>query len=245
MVDFKQTVMNAPSPFLMTFPTGVLLLLMQLPCSAAEIVEITNRAGIKLSYIREATLNAAELQQVLSLAKQAGITNFGEVIISRGFPARSKEITVKSKERLDGRNIFYETIHVGKTGWTGFIKPAGARQSGNFWIDASRKYTTVERTYDLGGTMCRIRLSEGVDVAFADEVIPLIAVKKVRLKDDFTRIQFDGVDVLKPGNLRRNDSHHGSELWFYDSQDIILFDYEKGEVVITGVGHYVICPPAP
>jgi hypothetical protein len=185
-------------------------------------------------------LNAGELQQVLSLATQAGITNVGEVIIGRGFPALSKEITVKSKERLDGRNISYESIHVGKTGWTGFIKPAGAKQSGGFWTDASQKYTTLERTYELGGTTRRIRLSEGVDVAFADKVIPLIAAKKVRLKDDIARIQFDRINVLKPGNLRRSDSHHGYELWFYDLQEIIMFDYEKGEVVITGVGQYNI-----
>ena len=233
--------MNLPNLFLRTLSTGMLLLIMHPPFGAAvETIETTNRAGIKLSYPRGVTLNAGELQQVLSLAWQAGITNVGEVSTAYGIPGLSKHITAKSRERVNGRSISYETISIHRPGWDG-TKPAyGSKTAGDFWIDVSDKRTTLERTYELGGTTRRIRLSEGVDVAFADKVIPLIAAKKVRLKDDFTRIRFDRVDVLKPGNLRRSDFHHGYELWFYDRQDIIMFDYEKGEVVITGVGEYNI-----
>src|SRR5882672_8966023 len=164
--------MRAADKWLIAFFTCILLLRIQPTFGAGvEVIEKTNYAGIKLSYIRDATLNAGELQQVLSLAWQAGITNVGEVITGHGLPGLSKEITVKSKERLDGRNISYERIHVGKTGWTGFMKPAGARQSGDFWLDASQKYATLERTYELGGTTRRIAIGKGVDAAFADKVI--------------------------------------------------------------------------
>jgi len=121
----------------------------------------------------------------------------------------------------------------------GGSKPERAIQSGNFWVEASSKYTRLERIYEIGGTNRRITI-QGQDIPVADITIPLIAAKRVRFRDEFSSRRFGKVSLLQPSSLRASDSTHDYELWLHDSREIICFRIENGEVVITAVGNFSI-----
>ena len=233
--------MNSPRIFLLAAAALVAHLLV-LPASGRaqrQSIETTNRAGIKLSYIPAARLNELELGQVLTLAQQVGIINIAKVSTDYARPSATKLVSVTSKERVDGRNISYETVAIHRPDWGEWSKPERAFQSGEFWVSASDKTTWLQRTFDIGGTTRRITLKEK-DIPVADKAIPLIAAKKVRFKDEFTQSRFERIDIQQPSSLRASDSTHDYELWLHTSREIIYFRIENGEVVITAVGNYSI-----
>ena len=234
--------MNSPRIFLLAAAAAIVALLLLLPAQGRaqrQIIETTNRAGIKLSYITEAKLSELELQQVLTLAQQVGITNVDKVTTGYALPSATKLVTMTSKERVNGRNTSFETVTIHRLDWGGWSKPERAFQSGEFWVDASDKFTRLERAFDIGGTTRRITIQEK-DIPIADKAIPLIAAKKVRFKDEFTQGGFERIDIQQPSSLRASDSTHNYELWLHNSWEIIYFRIENGEVVITAVGNYSI-----
>lgn len=233
--------MNSPRIFLLAAAAVVAHLLL-LPASGRaqrQTIETTNRAGIKLSYIPAARLNELELRQVLTLAQQVGITNIAKVSTDYARPSATKLVSVTSKERVNGRNISYETVAIHRPDWGGWSKPERAFQSGNFWVSASDKITWLQRTFDIGGTTRRITLKEK-DIPVADKAIPLIAAKKVRFKNDIAGVGFDQISLLQPAGLERSSATDDYELWLHTSQEVIGFRYENGEVVITRIGQYNI-----
>ena len=235
--------MNPPRILLFNVAALVaLLVLLPVAGRAQQTIETTNRAGIKLSYIPAAKLDELELRRVLWLAQQVGITNVAKVSTDYARPSATKLVSVTSKERVDGRNISYETVAIHRPDWGGWSKPERAFQSGEFWVSASDKITWLQRTFDIGGTTRRITLKEK-DIPVADKAIPLIAAKKVRFKDEFTQStqsRFKRIDIQQPSSLRASDSTHDYELWLHTSQEIVYFRIENGEVVITAVGNYSI-----
>lgn len=206
---------------------------------AAERIETTNRAGIKLSYTSEQKLTDLEVGQVLSLAQQIGITNVGSITLGTTIPVVSTIVVVNGKERVIGRNTSYESATIERLGWTSQERPAEALKAGDFWARASSKYTHFERKYEIAGTLRSVVMSEN-DVPVADKAIPLIAAKKVRFKRENMRSQFDGIDVLRPYHFNWNSSFNEHELRCAGVRTIIRFQMVEGEVLVTGLSHYVI-----
>lgn len=211
-----------------------------------QTIETTNNAGLKLSYIPTAKLNAIELHQVLSLASRSGITNVESVSTVYGIPGLSRHVIVKSKERVVGRNVSYETLTMDRKSWESGKKSGGILDPSDFKVETSGKQIHFERSYQLAGKVRRVAMLE-TDVAVADKVIPVIAAKKVRFKDEATntafdsaRYQFERIDLSKPDVLRNGNSPDEYELEFSESQHIIYFRYKDGEVMITTVGMYHI-----
>lgn len=206
---------------------------------AAERIETTNRAGIKLSYIPDAKLDELELRRVLWLVQQVGVTNVAKVRTLHGFANKSRLIEATSRERAKGRNISYETVTINWAGYEAAIKPRNAIQSGDFWVSALDKITWLQRTFDIGGTTRRVTLKEK-DIPIADKAIPLIAARKVRFRGDFARSGFERVNLYQSCSLRTSRSADGYELWLHDRQEIIYFRIENDEVLITAIGNYQI-----
>lgn len=239
--------MNSPRIFLLNAAVVSLLLLLPAPGRAQRhTIETTNRAGIKLSYIKEAKLNEIELQQVLTLAQGVGITNIASVSTVYGIPGMSRHVIIKSGERINGRNISYCGVSISRTGWQARKKTDEDLQPGDFQVEASGKYTTLERTYELAGVTRRVSIAEK-DIEVADLAIPLIAARKVRFKNeppnndlDFGRFQFERMDPSKPDVLTKGHSTNEYELEFSEGQHIIYFRFEDGKVLITRIGTYHI-----
>ena len=178
------------------------------------------------------------------LARQSGIEDAAEVETFNYLPGGGRGISVKSKDHIDGRNISYDTIILSKTGWDGLEPDKTTKRLGNFCVREPGKYTTHLRAYELKKKTNRIVIGEGVDTAFADKVIPLIASKKVRFANDndWVRRNFNELGEFTPATLYKSDSNKGEyEMRFSGSDNhILMFKLDKDEVVVTGIATYYI-----
>lgn len=213
---------------------------------AAELIETTNRAGIKLSYIPAAKLNDIELRQVLWEAQQVGITNVESVRTVYGIPGLSRHVIVKSKERVNGRNLSYETLSMSRKSWESGERKGGLLQTSDFRIEASGKQAHFERTYEIGSKTHRVAMLEE-DVSAADKAIPLITTRKFRVEGELAdkefglgKLQFERADLSKPSVFRKSDSTNDYEIEFSEDQAILYFRVENEEVIVTKFGRYFI-----
>ena len=193
---------------------------------------------ITTNFIAEARLTHSEVKQVLELAKTCGIDTPSEVSTFHYLPSVAKGISVKSVERVDGRNISFDTVTISKKGWYEGEPQKGSKRVGDFWANADAKYSTLLRRYEFKKTPIQISIDKGVDVAFADKVIPLIDAKKVRFESDWGRREFEDLKDSKPVAIYRSYSDKGYELRFNEPfMRAIMFDWKGGQVVVTGVAH--------
>src|SRR5258705_2009552 len=171
-MNVRSSAIRIPSAFLLLTVFG---------CFAAE-TKVVNPAekeisGVKTHFIDDARLNNEELVQVLTLARQCGITNIAEVETFYRLPGRERGIRVNSEERVAGRNISFDSVAIYKLGWIVADPGKGVTRIGEFRVDEPKKCTTLLRTYEINGSPARVIIEEGVEVAFADKVIPLILSK--------------------------------------------------------------------
>jgi hypothetical protein len=178
------------------------------------------------------------VKQVLELAKAYGIENPSEVRTFYCLPTLDRGISVKSTEHVDGRNTSFDSVTISKNGWDQRQPEKNARRVGTFWADADAKYSTLLRLFEFRKATIQISIGKGIDVAFADKVIPLINAKKVRFESDWVRQEFEDIKDSKPVAIYRSWSDKGYELRFNEpSMRAIMFDLKDGQVVVTGVAH--------
>lgn len=186
---------------------------------------------INTNFVKGAELNSVEINQVLLLARQSGIEDAAEVTTFYYLPTRIRGIHVKSKERVDGRNISYDTVTLSKNEWG--AKPDQALEP--FKV-SDPKYTTHLRIYEINKKNIRIKIGEGITTTFADKIIPAIVSKNVRFENDAAKDDFNRLGDFTPDGIYRSDVNKGG----YDlslsepSMYILRFILDNGEVVITG-----------
>jgi len=193
---------------------------------------------ITTNFIAEAHLTASEIKQVLELAKACGIDRPSEVRTFHYLPSVTKGISVKSVERVDGRNTSFDTVTISKLGWEERDSDKSSKRVGDFWAGAEAKYSTLLRRYEFKKATIQISIGKGIDVAFADKVIPLIDAKKVCFESDWVRQEFEELKDSKPVAFNRSWSDKGYDLRFNEpSMRAIMFDVKDGRVVVTGIAH--------
>jgi len=193
---------------------------------------------ITTNFIAEARLTASEVKQVLQLAKACGIRNPSEVRTFHWLPTFDRGISVKSTERVDGRNTSFDTVTISKNGWDQRQPEKSAKRAGDFWADADSKYSTLLRQFEFKKTTIQVSIGKGIDVVFTDKVIPLIDAKKIRFESDWVRQEFEELKDSKPVAIYRSWSDKGYELRFNEpSMRAIMFDVKDGQVVVTGIAH--------
>jgi hypothetical protein len=126
-----------------------------------------------------------------------------------------------------------------RDGWGGSIEDAKVKRVGAFWVREPYLGTTLEREFLISNKNVRVDVGEGVDISFVDRVIPLIAARKVRLSADADREEFEHMDVSEPYSISRDDAGSGYQIHL-PGQSILYFKEEKGQIVVTGVVHYII-----
>lgn len=206
-------------------------------CLAAEPPK-----AIKTDFAAGANLLPSELKQVVALAKQSGLADVAEVSTSPILPVGGKLIYVKSAERVDGRNISFESVCVHKMGWD-VLEPAknGVKRDGNFWVNADDKRTTLLRSYEFNRHAVRVQIGSGVDIAFADKVIPLIALEIIRAGKERGDLRFEDAAKVKPTAIHKGRFKDEYELQcFGPSLLSVKFRFENGQVVITSVSSILI-----
>ncbi len=193
---------------------------------------------ITTNFIAEAHLTPSEIKQVLELAKACGIDKPSEVRTFHYLPSLTKGISVKSVERVDGRNTSFDTVTISKLGWEERDSDKPSKRVGDFWAGSEAKYSTLLRQYEFKKASIQISVGKGIDVAFADKVIPRIDTKRVSFESDWVRQEFEEIKDSKPVAIYRSWSDKGYELRFNEpSMRAIMFDVKDGQVVVTGVAH--------
>jgi hypothetical protein len=191
---------------------------------------------IKTNFTSDALLAPEELNQVLALAKECGITNPAEVRTFHYLPAGGIGISVQSADRIEGRNTYFDTLTIRKSGWT--EKPTRiAKSVGEFW-QQGEKSTTHLRSYPFKGDTIRLSIGEGIDLAFADQVMSLLAEKKLRFKSESVRHDFEALGEFKPGSIG-SDGDKQYRI-FLAGLRYVVFTVENGEVLVSQVGQMMI-----
>jgi hypothetical protein len=213
-----------------------------------DLKSVTQPISIKTKFVEGAKLSEAKVNQVVALAQQGGIKDATEADTFYFLPSVDKGISVKSKERVDGRNISYDTVYVNRLGWYSGSPGPKAKWLGDFWTDKSEKTTTLEREYQLNKKTDRIHISQGVDFALADKIITQIAAKKVHFPDenthfssDWNRRQFEKIDISNAGVLSAGQTVGEYELFFGPPEMKSLMFRVKGEdIFVTGIAEIAI-----
>ena len=173
-------------------------------------------------------LSAPELKQVLAVAKQCGLTNSAEVSTFHFIPAGGKGVSVQSRNRVKDRDTYSDTLSVYRVGWTTFNPDSMAIKEGPFSPNPLSMYTTHQRQYQLGGTNAYVVIGNGVDVAFADEVMAAFAAG---------RLKHDGIlsaeeEMEPPQGIFRLGERYELRKNFSKGYS---FKMEKGFIVLTGI----------
>jgi len=186
-------------------------------------------------------LTPREVTEVVSLARECGISEPEEVRTFYWLPGGGKGVTVKSVERTNAADITFDEIEIGKSGWTGFGASGTVKRVGGFWAEASGKFTRHFRVYDFRGERIRVNIREGITTDLADKVIPIIEAKKYRFSSNDGALQFERPEMekmvgAKPSGLSKQQN---GELWLHveDQLNALQFRFEKGEVILVGVIH--------
>jgi hypothetical protein len=179
------------------------------------------------------------VREVISLARQCGISQPGEVRTFHWLPGGGRGVAVKSVERIKGADITFDEITIGKEGWTDFSASREGMRTGGFWANPSDKSTTRLRVYDFRGERIRVRIGDGITTELSDKIIPLIEAKRVRFPSadgalDFQRGEMEEMLGLKPSGLSKQA---GGKLWLHcvDRLNALQFHFEKGEVILEQV----------
>jgi hypothetical protein len=201
---------------------------------------------VKTIFVTDANLTAQDVKDVLSLAKQCGISQPAEIETFHYLPSTERGISVKSIDSIKGVDITFDTITIQNTAWRYSEPGKNEKRVGTFWATPSDKYTTHLRVYDFRGEKIRINIGTGITTEMADKIIPLIAAKKVRYSDNsgfiYFRDEMKRILDLKPSGIAKplgGSSKQDGELWLYfgGQLDALQFRFEKGEVILEQVIH--------
>ncbi|HEV2693524.1 MAG TPA: hypothetical protein VG347_11560 [Verrucomicrobiae bacterium] len=212
----------------------------------------TAMPAVKTDFAPGDQLNPQEIKQVLALAKQYGITNAGRISTIYSLPGGRKEgVSVQSTERVDGRNVRYETLHINKDGWSYFTRPTSAKHIGNFWIDADQKsWPTLLRSYRWTDQQpFQVSIGEGVAISIADKLVSLLSADKLPFSEkkktsetespNFTSSFFEKPTDLKPESIYRDESKNSFKVEFR-GQFVFQYQFINGEFVYSGSYRYNI-----
>lgn len=199
---------------------------------------------IRTKFEANAELTAREVSEVISLARQCGISQPAEVRTFYFLPAGGRGVEVKSMERINGADVAFDELRIRKGGWTDIEASGNVKRVGGFWAEPSGKFTRHFRVQDFRGERIRVDIGAGITDELADKVIALIAAKKVRFPSndralDFQRRELEEMVGLKPSGLSKQDD---GKLWlhFVGRLDALEFRFEKGQVILEQVIRIVI-----
>jgi hypothetical protein len=190
---------------------------------------------LQTDFAKDAQLTEDELNQIVLLARQSGISNVAKVRTFHYLPVGGRGISAESKRRIEGRNTSYETLWVHRSGWGGAVPEPGAKRVGSFWAIGS-KHSTLTRTYEINGDTNQITIGAGIEIKFADKVISLLASKKVRFENDWPHGLFAELQNSCPYEIRKDHNGKAYELWYSrPALRSVTFKLGKNEVIVLSV----------
>lgn len=185
-----------------------------------------------------ARLSGAEVDQVVSLAKDCGLRDVAVIQTFYVLPSRVRGICVTSDKKTMDRNTTYECVYASRIGWQANDPPTKAKRAGPFWVTKPYKSPVLLRAYHIEDKRIEIQICDRIRPALADAVLAQILGHKVQFKNEECRSAFSKLDFSQTESISKEDD--GSYNIEFASNTILRFEYSMGKVVITDVEDYII-----
>jgi len=231
-----------------------LVLLALLPVS-------NDAAQIRTNFVTNAALSTDDLDAVVKLAKQCGMSNVEEVDTFYYRPGTTScGVEVKSPELVNGREITFQTLIVNRDGWSYRTNPGGAQQIprvGSFWVyPRVRPEDHKETIFKVGNDTLRVTISDEIPIQTADKIVEAFGSGRIHFKDDTVKRQVEQENLTPPGtftkpaylhptwvgtsegqNFNLGPPERENHFWitFYGSLDRYEFDLDGDNVKILAV----------
>jgi hypothetical protein len=210
-------------------PTLILIVLM---VCGSTLAAAHNFVSIKTNFVAGAVLSENELQMVVDLARICGIEQVMEVRTARSL--RGLTVSVKSLEKLEGRQALFETLLIHRDGWE-FEKPSrNARSVGEFWVEAAARPMKQERTIiQVGKRSFRVGLLNGITPKGADLIVDAFVNRRLQYASDHARSSVSEIDFTHPSWL----GVAGRECWITFASPLtqVRFQVKGKDVIILDV----------
>jgi hypothetical protein len=186
-----------------------------------------------------AQLSPEKLQDVIQLARKAGMSSVALIYTFNFHPSSSFGIGVSGKEEILGRKIRTENLQVTYSSWMGtnWHPHPGEINVGKFWADPKSRHTNEFTTFQVTNLNLRIQLYENLSVKIADDLLAAIAAGKIRFTDDKVRQAWASVQLTMLVEMAKR----GDDYSFYFTPDryICVFfecEFKNGEIFVKKTG---------
>lgn len=160
--------------------TPVLMLASHLMCTSLPAQSV---AGITTKFEKDASLTPEQVQSVLRLARECGLAEPVEIAIGHTLPLARRFITIKGKEKIDGRRVSLEVVHVYYSKWADLPRRERAKQDQDFWVNPPYLLKFNFVTFPEGSKPSRVAVSVGISLEVVDKILDHIATGKLRFQD--------------------------------------------------------------
>ena len=158
-------------------------------------------ATITTKFEKDATLTTEQVQSVLQLASECGLSEPTEIAIGHTRPLNRRFVFVKGKERVSGNRISYDEVCVFYSVWAKLPKDAKAKQLNDFWVNPPYLSTFEFAEIQVAGKPVRVQMPSDIGVETAEHIFGAFAERKVRFKDKPDKWTLDMVASAKPRTL--------------------------------------------
>jgi hypothetical protein len=156
-------------------------------CSPAQ-----SAAGVTTRFEKDASLTPEQVQFVLRLARECGLSEPVEITIGRTIPLLRRYVTIKGKEKIDGRRVSFEVVDVYYSKWVNFPRLENAKGDQDFWVYPPYLLKSNFVTFPPGSKPSRVAVSEDISLEVVDRILKDIATGKLRFKDSRDQSRLGG-----------------------------------------------------
>lgn len=177
---------------------------------------------------------------MVELALQCGVPDVESIETFYYLPGTVKGIAARSSERINGRNVSYDTVYLTKPKWRGLERDEAAKRLGKFHVNY--KSTTLLREYVFKEEVVRVRIGKGIDTEFADRAFALFGAGKVRFANRYAEDQFNKIKLEEVSAILKAWSGEGYELRFDKDYPMkgVRFKPGEDEILVSGISSIVI-----
>jgi hypothetical protein len=199
--------------------------------SAQDVIE-----GVRTNFNKDATLAPDQVRSVIQLAKECGMSEFGEIGTRAIQPYNFFYAYVKTKERTIGRRSAYDQMDVYYSGWKGFIKLEKARQVNDFWVNPPFTVTFQFAEVTVKGKSYKVRMPDEISLGVAERIFGAFVDRRLGFEKKPDRWDLEDVESWKPGALQYDREKEEYTVHFYEPFQRIARVKLVGESIILTQG---------
>jgi hypothetical protein len=208
-------------------------------CLLAQGVVLAQSGLLKTNFFRGPALTAEELDSVVQLAKQCGLST-PEAVADMGVLPNLRSVprtlVVAGAERVEGRSASQVWLCIGCTNWSPSSAGPNVRKVGPFYVESPYLHTNRATLFRFGTNTARMSISGDISLETADAIVGCFVRRQVRLSPDVQLSDWESVDVSQPTSLVRPARSNDYVIVFGSPpRQTINFRYVNREVVIIWV----------